>query len=163
MRETDAEFEQRIIDNVDRHGCSINAVSDPEGGDPPFAYSIGFPKSVGQPEVIVFGLPIELMKWMINETRRQCADEGLVLFDGQTVGGLLDGFDCVLLEIPGDTIDREYFNSAIWYRHEVMGEEMDRAFQIFWPGSQDGLFPWEKDADAHVTALQSTLLKVLQT
>ena len=163
MSDSDSDFETKIIANVDQHGCSINVVIDPDGNDPAFAYSIGFPKSVSQPEVIVFGLSSDMMEYMINETRRQCADEGLALKDGAVVGGLLEGFDCILRAVPADRITVEHFNSAIWYRRAVMGEKMDRAFQIIWPGASDGLFPWDESADPFVIGLQSKLLKDLRS
>lgn len=163
MNSSDDDIEARIIANVERHGCSINVVSDIKGDDPAFAYSIGFPKSVGQPEVIVFGLSSDLMQYMINETRRQCAEEGLRLKDGAVIDGLLEGFDCIIRAVPEDRIDIEHFNSAMWYRRAIMGEEMDRAFQIFWPGALDGLFPWDDSADPQVVRLQSELLEESKT
>ncbi|WP_309603405.1 DUF4262 domain-containing protein [Sphingomonas sp.] len=163
MRISDSEFEAKIIANVDQHGCSINVVSDPDGDDPAFAYSIGFPTSVSQPEVIVFGLSSDLMQSMINETQRQCSEDALTLQDGAVIAGLLEGFNCVLRAVPEDAIDAEHFNSAIWYRRVIMGEKMDRAFQIFWPGASDGLFPWDEAADPHVVRLQSELLKDIGT
>ena len=163
MSISDSDFEARIITNVEQHGCSINVVSDPDGDAPAFAYSIGFPKSVGQPEVIVFGLSSDMMQYMINETRRQCAEEGLKLEDGTVIGGLLQGFHCILRPVPKDRIEVEYFNSAMWYRRAVMHEQMDGAFQIFWPGASDGLFPWDEGADPYVVRLQSQLLEELKT
>ena len=163
MRKSDSEFEAGIIANIEQHGCSINVVIDPDGNDPSFAYSIGFPKSVGQPEVIVFGLSSSLMQSMINETHRQCAEGGLVMQDGAVVGELLEGFDCILRRVPQDRIEIEHFNSAMWYRRAIMGEIMDRAFQIFWPGAADGLFPWDASADPYVVGLQSELLEDLRT
>ena len=163
MRKSDSEFEARVIANVEHHGCSINVVIDSDGHDPSFAYSIGFPKSIGQPEVIVFGLSSSLMQSMINETHRQCAEAGLVIKEGAVVSELLDGFDCVLREVPKGRIDVEHFNSAMWYRRAIMGEKMDRVFQIFWPGAADGLLPWEQSADPYVIGLQSELLEDLRT
>ncbi|CAN5364223.1 hypothetical protein BH10PSE13_BH10PSE13_18800 [soil metagenome] len=119
-RKSDEDFEREIIANVRDHGCHINYIFDPAGDEPAFAYSIGFPETVGQPEVIVFGLSMDIMKFMINETLRQCR-EGFRLEDDAELHGLLEGHDCVLAAIPAANITREYFNSAMWFRHLTAG------------------------------------------
>ena len=63
-------------------------VFDPDGKQPDFAYSIGFKETVSQPEAIIFGLPRDVMKAMINETLHQCR-KGLALSDGAVIEGLL--------------------------------------------------------------------------
>jgi hypothetical protein len=136
------DFEREIVANVREHGCHINYIFDPNEDTPAFAYSVGFPETIDQPEIIVFGLPMDMMKFIINETMRKCR-EGLRLEDGLEIPGLLAGHVCMALEIPCANITREYFNSAMWFRRHVAGEEMDAAFQIVWPGAQDGLFPWD--------------------
>jgi hypothetical protein len=150
------DFERKIIDNVRKHGCHINYVFDPNGEDPAFAYSVGFHETLGQPEVIVFGLSADLMKFMINETMRQCR-AGLRLEDGMQLHGLLEGHWCMPCAIPSENIRREHFNSAMWFRRLTTGEDMEDAFQIVWPGAEDGLFPWEDGASPQVRNLQLCL------
>lgn len=156
-RETDAAFEQKIIANVREHGCHITLVSDPDGDVPPFAYSVGFPETLGQPEVIVFGLPADVMRFVINETMRKCR-EGFRLEDGAELDGLLDGHVCVACAVAPEYLTRDYFNSAMWFRRHVAGEEMDAAFQIVWPGVEDGLFPWDDGCADVVRDLQPCLI-----
>ncbi|HVJ02412.1 MAG TPA: DUF4262 domain-containing protein [Sphingomonas sp.] len=150
------DYEQSIVRHVRESGCHINIVSDPDGSEPPFAYSVGFPETIGQPEVIVFGLGSRLMANMINETLSQCRS-GLVLAEGARVGGLLDGFDCVLRAVTPENIMPDYFNSALWYQRRRTGERLDAAFQIVWPGYHDGLFPWEEGVDPSVPESQPAL------
>ena len=156
MRPLDSPFEQQILDNVREHGCHINCVFDSEGDEPCFAYSVGFPETVGQPEVLVFGLPTDIMEFVINETLRQCR-AGLKLKDGLEISGLLEGHVCVALQIPASNITADYFNSAMWFRRYVTEEDMDAAFQIVWPGAEDGLFPWDEGCSEAVRALQPPL------
>lgn len=152
----DSAFEQKIIANVREHGCHINYVFDPDGEMPAYAYSVGFQETVGQPEVIVFGLSMDVMKFMINQTLQQCR-EGLLLEDGAELNGLLEGHRCIVCEVSPANITREFFNSAIWFRNHVAGEEMDAAFQIVWPGAKDGLFPWEEGCSDIVQNLQPNM------
>jgi hypothetical protein len=148
--------EQRVVDNIRDYGCQVQFVFDPNGKLPDSSYSIGFPVSVGQPEVIVLGLPRELMHSMVNEVRRQCA-AGLILRDGTVVSGLLEGFDCVLRHVISTEAIREHFGWAIWYHRSQRNEEMREVYQIVWPSAQQGLFPWEPDCHPDVIALQPAL------
>jgi len=149
-------FEQKILKNVSDHGCHINFVFDPEGDKPSFAYSVGFEETVGQPEVIVFGLPNEIMQSMINITMSLCR-EGLVLQDMTQIDGLLEGFACFARDVIPEQIVPDYFNSAIWYHRARTGEPLSRAVQIVWPGAVDGLFPWDEGCDASVRDWQPAM------
>lgn len=152
----DAEYERKIIANGREHGCHITCVFDPDSDTPAFAYSVGFPETVGQPEVIIFGLSMDIMQFMINETLRKCR-EGFRLEDGIEFDGLLEGHVCIPCAIPATNISREYFNSAMWFRQLTTGEEMTEAFQIVWPGAEDGLFPWDEKSSDAVRAMQICL------
>jgi hypothetical protein len=137
------EFEERILRNVQDHGCMVLTVFDPAGEQPDFSYSIGFPETAGQPEVIVFSLPKSMRANMINEIWRQCTSEGLTLSDGKRISGLLDGFECIARRITSPDAIREHFGSAIWYHRRQRQTELIEAYQIVWPGAHQGLFPWE--------------------
>ena len=153
-------LEQQIIDNVRQHGCMIMHVFDPAGEEPNFSYSIGFPETVSQPEVIVFGLDKKLMHSMINETWRQCSEDGLDLADGICISDLIEGFDCVAREITSPNAIREHFGSAIWYNRTRRNEKLTRAFQLVWPGAQQGLYPWDRECSTEVTDWQPPLYEV---
>lgn len=166
------DLEQRILDNVEEFGCHITSVSpaddeddflddddEEEGGEPErFAYSIGFPRTVGQPEVIVFGFSATLAAAVINGVLDRCRD-GLVLEDWAEVDGLLQGHKCMLREVEPDCLVPYYFNSAIWFARHETGEDLSRAFQIVWPGVEDGLFPWDKGCAEATRDLQTPLYR----
>lgn len=148
-------YEQDIIRNVEHAGCHITMVFDPDSAEPSFAYSVGFPDSVSQPEIIVFGLPNNVMSFMINEMLRICR-RGFQMRDGALVDGLLEGHTCVTRAVAPANIDRGHFNSAMWYRRQK-GAELTEAFQIVWPGALDGLFPWDLGCAAVVRKAQPAL------
>ncbi len=150
------DYERKIIDNVAEYGCQVSHVFDPDQINPDFSYSIGFPETVAQPEVIIFGLSNTLMHSMINETLHQCR-EWLVLSDGVRISNLIEGFDCIAREVPEVNIEVEYFNSAMWFsRHSGHGN-LQSAFQLVWPGAVNGLFPWEQGAAQEVIDAQPPL------
>ncbi len=156
FRKKPDEHEQQVFDNIAEHGCQVQFVFDPEGKMPDFSYSIGFPVSVRQPEVIVYGLRNEVMHSMVNNVRRKCS-EGMVLEDWKTVSGLLEGFECVLRHVTDPAAIKEHFGWAIWYHRSQLGVEMTEAYQIVWPGAVDGLFPWDEGCAQRVIDLQTAL------
>jgi hypothetical protein len=147
--------EQKCVDDVCEYGCHIMQIS-AEDENPQFSYSVGFPVSTGQPEVIVFGLKQQLMHSMINEIRRQCVD-GLIMLDGTRVSNLLEGFDCILRHVTDWKAIKEHFGWAIWYHRTQRRSELVEAYQIVWPGAQQGLFQWDEGCDNSVISQQPSL------
>jgi hypothetical protein len=151
-----SDHEQKIIDCIDEHGWFCTSVFGDEPGDT-FSYSVGFSKTLSAPECIIFGLPTKLMHSMLWTVFRQIRD-GAVLSDGARWSGLIEGFDCISRPVYPSRITREHFNSALWY----WGNPTDRgaelqAFQMFWPGAGDGLFPWETNSSKIVRDRQPAL------
>lgn len=150
--------EQQVIDDIRDHGCHIMHVVDLDGDDPEFSYSIGIPVTAGQPEVIVFSLKREVRQWMLNEVLRQCS-LGLRLTDGLRISNLIEGFDCIARHVVSAEAIREHFGWALWYHQSQRGRPMKDAYQIVWPGAQQGLFPWDDGCDEYVIAVQPSLYK----
>tara|TARA_R110002033_G_scaffold64386_11_gene115361 strand:+ start:513 stop:1013 length:501 start_codon:yes stop_codon:yes gene_type:complete len=152
-----SESHQRLIDNVEQHGCQVNWVFDDKDIEPDFAYSVGFRKTVDQPEVIIFGLKRKLMLSMINETLRQCQEDALQLVEGAAIADLIEGFDCIARRVHPSQIDDGYFNSSMWFHEREFGSELSEAFQLVWPGAINGLYPWDEGCSEDVIAEQPAL------
>lgn len=150
------DYEQRIVDNIDEHGWFCVVVTDGDDAEA-FAYSVGFEQTLGSPECIVFGLPPDLMHSMLWNVFRQIRD-GARLSNGRRWSGLLEGFDCITRPVHPSQITREHFNSALWHWGDPAerGRELT-AFQLFWPGAVDGLFPWESGSSDGVRERQPLL------
>ena len=140
-----SDYETRIVENVRDYGCQVISVFDPEETLPTFAYSVGFWETVGQPEVIILGLPSQMGHFAINEVLRQC-QAGLQLYDGQRIEGLFEEFDviCVARTVDESNLVPDYFNSAIWYHSMRRGTPLDDALQLVW--SYEGFYPWDEGA-----------------
>jgi len=152
-----SEFEQGILANIRDHGCQVNHVFDPDGVLPGKSYSIGFPEAIDQPEVIVFGLPPEVMQFMINDLLRQCREEGLSLKNGLVVSDLLEGFACIARSVQSEHIIADHFASAMWFSKHRFRTDMKEAFQLVWPSSVTGLFPWDDGVAQEVIDAQPAL------
>lgn len=153
------DFERGILANIAQHGCQVNHVFDPDGEEPGLSYSIGFPETVQQPEVICFGLDRKLMQSMINSLLDQCRS-GLTMQDGVRVADLLDGFECELRSVKPEHIVPDNFASAIWYANYRGAGDPVCAFQIVWPSSRTGLFPWDEGVAQDVIDAQPALYEV---
>jgi len=148
--------EEQLLKAIKQIGFRVTGVGDSKNGSPSFAYSTGFPDLFGQPEVIVFGLPIQGMATMIGRLSDQCRD-GLHMNDGLQVTGLLPNHPCILRAVKPENIVGDYFHFAMWYRQRQTGTDMTEAFQIIWPGAKTGLFPWDAGCSDEVRALQPAL------
>lgn len=152
--------EQRALDDIREYGCHIVHVVGDRPEDIEFSYTVGFPVTVGQPEVIVFSLPRDLRQSMLNELLRQCR-EGLELSDGLRISNLIEGHDCIVRRIDSAAAIREHFGWAIWYHQTQRGKPVSEAYQLVWPGSRQGLFPWEEGCAWDVGAAQPPLYEVV--
>jgi len=128
--------EQIIRDNIAEYGWHLAVIHEDDEG-PGFVYSIGMEKTLGSPEIIMFGLPAELMGSVINDLGDRVRD-GATLRPDEPIDGLLEGASCILKPVAKQRY-RDYFGYARWY----YGGNNFRAWQCFWPGKQNGLFPWE--------------------
>jgi hypothetical protein len=151
------DYEKKIIANVERTGCHITCVFDPEGDDAPFAYSAGFMRSLGTGEVIIFGLHGDLMAAMINDVHDRVADGTLQLNEGVEIEGLLSHHVCVVRRVHPDRIVTQHFNSAIWFARTQMDAELTEAWQIFWPQLGTTLMPWDAHCSDEICLLQPAL------
>ncbi|WP_161956776.1 DUF4262 domain-containing protein [Sphingosinithalassobacter portus] len=147
--------ERKIVDTVARTGCHINVVWDPDSDGSAWAYSVGFPETVDQPEVIVIGLDGQLMGAMINDTMQLCKN-GLTLSDGVEIDSLLQDHVVVVRSVPTENIVPDYLNSAIWYEKRRTGQALSRVVQLVWP-DLNGRYPWDADCDAAVMKAQPAL------
>ncbi len=138
----DREYERTILQKIDKHGWFCSTVFDPKGKLPSFCYSVGFTQTLKAPEFIVFGLDDELMHAMLWQVFRDISS-GRQPEDMQRWGGLLHGCDCVVRTVHPTNVVIEYLNSAIWFWRRLSEHRPLPVFQLVWPGSKSGLFPWD--------------------
>jgi len=152
-----SDYEQRILDDVSAHGWFCLSVGAGEG-EPAFTYSVGFIDSLRCAEFIVFGLSARLSHSMLWGVFEQIRDGVATATEGQRWSNLLDGYECISRAVHPSQIRREYFNSAIWYwSHTGRNRDSVQAFQLFWPGAGQRLFPWDSGCAQEVRDLQPLL------
>lgn len=143
-----SDYERQLVDAVREHGWFCPSVFADEDG-PAFAYSVGFWKSLGKPEVIVFGLPTKVGHAVLWQVYR-LFEAGLGPPVGEPIDGLLQGYPAYLM--PADEKADDFLLSANWF---YGGTDYPR-LQLVWPDS-NGLFPWQAGAEPTFVADQPDL------
>ena len=151
-----SEFEINILSTIKEHGWFCMSVFDPDGKQPEFSYSIGFSKTLGAPEFIIFGLNRELRHSMLWEVFRQI-EAGALPEEGKPWSDLLEGFDCISREAVRSDVFTEYATSADWFWKHQGNEGNPKVFQLVWPGAVSGQFPWEEGCDQMIIDDQEAL------
>ncbi|MCL9998652.1 MAG: DUF4262 domain-containing protein [Erythrobacter sp.] len=154
-------YERDIVENIEKHGCHITGVFDPDGDAPSFAYSVGFTRTLEKtgnpdyPEVIMFGLPREVVGPAINSLLAMCA-AGQPLVEGERLEAFFGEYDAVVRLVHETQIVENYLNSAMWYHRTQMGRPLRDVAMIVWPDAT-GLYPWEEGCEAWVQSDQPAL------
>ena len=86
-----ARSDAKVAQDVQRYGCHVISVFDPDQKEPFFSYSIGIQQSSGAPEAIVIGLRPELGGFVVNEYNRRIR-KGQAFYRGVPYKGFLRGF-----------------------------------------------------------------------
>jgi hypothetical protein len=155
VKEPITDYEKKIVRFVETDGCFVVSVLDPEEGQPPFSYSVGFTRSLGQPEVILYGLARETAHPLITDLFRMCQD-GLTLADWAVIDDLFVGYHCIARSVDESWIIQSLFASALWYHRTQMDSGLSDVVQIVWPDA-DGIFPWQEGCADWVVADQPAL------
>jgi hypothetical protein len=147
--------ERRVVDDIARHGWHCISVHEGENG-PGFSYSIGFIVTLNHPEVIVFGLNMDLRQKMLWEAFRMVKEEQHSFREPGLHEGLLEGFPVASRPVH-PTQHRLYFGFALWHRRHLGKPGTLEAVQLLWPGKVQGLFPFEDGCHPDVVDLQPLL------
>lgn len=131
-----AETERKIISDVEQYGFHI-AQFHGDGYSPSFSYTIGLFKTYGYPELICFGLNLDLLHSVLWSGKESLDKQPV---PDQSIGhpDFLGDYDVRFLTVDKDWY-KDYFGYGYWFN-----QTRDfPALQIVWPDKQ-ALFPWEK-------------------
>lgn len=142
LRSTDSgldEHEMKLLETLEKWGWFVTKVG---AGDvePAFAYSMGLYENFHHPEIVVFGLNLDLMHRLINLAGERIR-EGQKYEEGQEYGDFLEGYPCVFRRVNPSRYDG-LLNFTIWYYE---GSHFP-VLQLVWP-DKAGLFSWDEGFD----------------
>lgn len=127
-----AKLDEKVSKIIDEHGWSVTFVDDA----PPFGYSAGMLKTLGHPEVIIFGVHPHHGARIINSIG-EAARSGSPLPVNQPVHQIIHGYPA-FLKPASPAACMKYMTIAL--RH-YEGDDF-QALQCFWP-DPEGRFPWD--------------------
>jgi hypothetical protein len=100
----------RIQESIDAHGRHIVIVPEDDEG-PGFAYSIGLYRTLGHPEVIIFGLDVDDLHRAVNNVGAEVR-RGRRFGEGDTSDEVLDGYPVAFRGVSAEYYG-EYLGQAV--------------------------------------------------
>jgi len=133
------EVDRRVRSDVDAHGWHVVKIMGDDRA-PPWAFTIGLEHSFSHPEVLIFGMELELLHRLLNHVGA-LVRTGRRFDDVERPAGVLEkhppAFRPVLARWHGAFVG----NAAWFYR-----ERPFRVLQCFWPDAA-GHLPWDANFD----------------
>ena len=141
-------IEEKVIENV-RAGGWFVALIPPEGGAPPWGFTVGLYENFQQPEIVLVGLPPQVMHAILNGAGEMAMTEQLTA--GLRTDQLLQGLSCEF-----QNVDKLWYPAllgiAMWYYE---GDSFP-VLQCLWP-DRTGKLPLEEGYDPKLLAIQPNL------
>ena len=134
--------EQRCVDTVRDAGWQVMLVGAGEADDEPaFAYTVGLHHRARHPELVMSGLPTDLVHRVLNDVAGRVRAGHRFDTPGRTVEGALARVPLVV-EAMTDAGLRETVTWSGWFHRR-----RPDAVQLVWPDT-DGVFAWQDGAPA---------------
>jgi len=118
--------------------------------EPAFAYSLGLYERFKHPEIILFGLDLDVMHRLINDAAEQIR-QGERYEVGRRYDDLLAGYGCEFRQVDSKHC-RRLLTYAFWY---YKGSAFP-ALQLIWP-DPEGRFPWDAGFEERFRSFQPNL------
>lgn len=145
-------LDAKVLREIHTDGWQITGVLARErDNSPDFAYSIGFFHTMGHPEVILFGLPVETCMKAVNLIGIDIRD-GAKFQPGRVYPGILqEPHRCCFREV-----DRMYYGEHVGYALWFYETDPFPLLQCFW-SDEYGLFPWDEGCSEYAREAQPLL------
>ncbi len=154
-------YEQEVVDIIDRVGWAIMTISPNKGDEDPrwFAYTVGLPVTRGWPELICFGMGLDLMTELLNNAVRELERKGTPPALDLVLTEVAEGNLMRLGNFPREFF-REHLGWAAWFaHHRGLTPENFGCLQLLWPDKR-GSFPLDVDCDPEVRKLQTPVTQL---
>jgi hypothetical protein len=138
-----------VIRDVNTVGWHVADVA-PSGGHHGWAFTVGFTQTFGHPEVVVFGLPADVLRTIL-ETIGHELRKGRKFPDGHEDATLTPPYRCVFRGVYAGWLGA-VLPAASWF----YGERVYSAVQLFWPDREQRL-PWDSGFDKSLADFQPLL------
>ncbi len=134
-----AQIDARVRRDIDQHGWHLVLVPAEEPG-PGWAHTLGLLETFEHPEVIVFGIDLQVLAALLNHLG-EAVRLGRQFEAGRDEEGLIEGRVLTFRDVAPKWRTPFLGNAAWHYQREDFG-----VLQCFWP-DPGGAFPWQPEAD----------------
>lgn len=141
--------DKKLLSDINTHGWHVLKIMGDDNG-PGFCYSVGLFKTFKHPEILIIGLKLDLAHTLINNIGEDIRT-GKNFLSGQFYKDILDGYECLMLDVNKDYYD-QYFGYAKWY---YKNNDFP-VLQCIYP-TVKGVFPWDKFWPNEIKNLQPVL------
>ena len=145
------EADLRVRSDVETFGWHVAKIAGDEKA-PPWSFTIGLEERFDHPEILIFGMEVELLHSLLNHLG-EMLKRGRSFRDNERAAGVLENhpplFRTVLPRWYGP-----FVGNAGWYYRE----REFRVLQCFWP-DVDGILPWEPGFDGAWVGKQPLLFE----
>lgn len=129
------ESDRKLLSDINRVGWHVVMIPE-EDGTPGWSFSVGLFKTFGHPEVVVFGLPLELSQEVINGLGTEIK-KGTMFESGKEYSEILEGVQCTFRPVDLRWY-RPFLGYAGWYYRSFEFPVL----QCIWPDKEQN-YPWE--------------------
>ena len=145
-------LDAKVLREIHTDGWQITGVlAREQDKGPDFAYSIGFFHSLGHPEIILFGLPLDTCMRAVNVIGID-VQNGMTFETGRVYDGILQRpHRCCFREV-----DPKYYRNHVGYALWFYEADPFPLLQCFW-SDELGRFPWDRDCAEYCRAWQPPL------
>jgi len=145
-------LDAKVLREIHTDGWQITGVlAREQDKGPDFAYSIGFFHSMGHPEVILFGLPLDTCMRAVNVIGID-VQNGMHFEADEVYQGILQAPYRVCFK----EVDRKHYTDYIGYALWFYEADPFPLMQCFW-SDERGRFPWDEGCADYCRAWQPPL------
>lgn len=144
-------IEAKFLADIESYGWAVTKIFIPAGEEGiDFAYSTGLYSKFGEPEIVIFGLPLDAMHRIINIVANQIKS-GVKFAPNQDYNHLIERHYCQFKIVDRSQYEGHFARSSWFY-----GSQDYPVLQCFWP-DKSGYFPWQAECNPGIRKLQTPL------
>lgn len=153
MKSRQLRLASQISSEIEAHGFFIMGVFDPEGKQPPWAYTIGLHHTnPALSDAIVIGLSFPQLEGTLRVIAHKMLEEGMVFEAGQTRTDLTESaYPCFF-----GAVDPTHYEDYVGQGINYYAEQSFPLLQCVWSDSQKQ-FPWQQGFEEKFRSLQPLL------
>jgi hypothetical protein len=145
--------DQKFLSQIETHGWNVTKVFRGEGETgPEWAFSAGLFHSYQHPEIVIFGLNLDIMHKIVNNIGDE-VKKGATFEPGKEYQEIFARCGCRFRTVELRHY-KEYLGWAIWFYED----DPFPVLQCFWP-DKEGKYPWESGCSEFVVSAQPFLFE----